>query len=54
MLRSRTSVVIQDIFYQKQSTCSSEYEDEEVSDEDDTDGLTVIGAGGIQHVISYS
>ena len=28
---------------------SCEYEDEEVSDEDDTDGLTVIGAGGIEH-----
>ena len=48
-------LVIQDLFYKKQSSSlpeifvySSEYEEDQVSDEEDTDGLTVIGAGGIE------
>ena len=48
-------LVIQDLFYTKQPSSlqeiyfySSEYEEEHVSDEEDTDGLTVIGAGGIE------
>ena len=49
-------LVIQDLFYQEQTSSlqefciySSDNENEEASDEEDTDGLTVIGTGGKEH-----